>query len=218
MDLRVGRDDSDGTPWPVLADLAITMVFVLILHVLAIVQPSQEDEIAKALVRRQLEIKDSLLGLSNQQGRIQVDSLAPDRQRLTFSSEVLFETCRASLKPEGAELLRAVGRVIGRQRGYFESVDVEGHTDRRPIRSWGHDCTFSSNWELSSARATAVVNVFSAEGLIESRLLSAIGRAEYRPVDSLSLDPNRRIEMILQYDRSSIPDRSRAPIPGARQF
>jgi outer membrane protein OmpA-like peptidoglycan-associated protein len=205
MDLRIGRQDVEGTPWSVLSDLAITIVLVLVVFiVLQFVQTFRERAINAELVKRQDQVKAAIEAATKSEWQVKVDSLAPDRQRITFSTEVLFETCRATLKPEGVQLLQAIGHVLGDESRYFEAVQVEGHTDRRPIRSQGAYCPFPSNWELSSARATRVVTLFSTEGLIANPILSAIGRAEYHPVDSLALDPNRRIELILQYDRAGV--------------
>jgi flagellar motor protein MotB len=191
MDLRLGRGESEGTPWSVLADIAITIVLVLVVL------------INTELARWQHDIKKAIQTASRPEWIISVDSLSPDRQRITFSSEALFETCRAALKPAGIEVLRTVA-VIGGKSGYLESVQVEGHTDRNPIRSFRGECPFASNWELSSARATRVVTLFSTDSLIENIKLSAVGRAEFHPVDSVNLDPNRRIELILQFDRTRV--------------
>jgi len=205
MDIRVGTQDGEGTPWSVLSDLAITIVLVLVVYiVLQFVQTFRERAINTELAQRQGQVRSALLQAAKQEWQVRIDSLAPDRQRVTFSTEVLFETCRANLKPEGVELLRAMGHVLGERGEYFEAIQVEGHTDRRPIRSLGTDCIYLSNWELSSARATRVVSLFSAESLVSNVLLSAIGRAEYHPVDTVALDPNRRIELILQYDRAQV--------------
>jgi flagellar motor protein MotB len=201
MDIRVGSGDSDGTPWSVLSDLAITIVLVLVLFItLQFIQTFRERAINTELARRQTAVR-LLLGAVADSSRIKVDSLAPDRQRLTFREEVLFETCRAELKPEGRNLLFIVGRVLGAEQRLFESVHVEGHTDRVPT---GLGCPFASNWALSSARATSVVSLLSSLNLLANPLLSAIGRAEFHPVDPAMLAPNRRIELILQYDRSQI--------------
>lgn len=208
MDLRVGAGDTEGTPWSVLSDVAITIVLVLVVYiVLQFVQTFRERAINTELSHRQSTVRKHLLDEVKSDWQVQVDSVAPDRQRITFSTEVLFRSCRATLKPEGALLLETVGRVLHEEAKYFESVAVEGHTDKRPIVAQGVDCPFRSNWELSSARATAVVSLFSRDQLVANDQLSAIGRAEFHPVDTLALDPNRRIELILQYDRTQVAKR-----------
>ncbi len=202
MDLRLGRQDPEGTPWSVLADIAIMIVLVLVVFiVLQFIQTFRERAINAELSRWQQELRTAIGAASLGQSIVQVDSIAPDRQRIAFSSEALFETCRAALKPAGVLILQSVGAAIGARTSYLESVMVEGHTDSVPVRAAGGGCPFASNWELSSARATRVVTLFASDSLIEEFKLSAVGRAEFHPIDSTQLAPNRRIELILQYDR-----------------
>ena len=80
------------------------------------------------------------------------------------------------------------------------SVVVEGHTDNIPL-SAGLKKRFPSNWELSTARAAAVVHFFQEQGKIEPQRLSARGYSFYRPVapndSEAGRHQNRRIEIIL---------------------
>ena len=74
-------------------------------------------------------------------------------------------------------------------------LQVEGHTDRRPIARG-----FASNWELSHARAMSVVRALIAGGVPAERL-GAAGYAEFQPVDprddEAAYRRNRRIELRL---------------------
>ena len=56
---------------------------------------------------------------------------------------------------------------------------VDGHTDVRPIAS----AQFPSNWELSSARAIAVVQYLMSRGISPQRLVAA-GFGEFQPLDT----------------------------------
>ena len=89
-----------------------------------------------------------------------------------------------------AEILR---KITDRQ------IKVEGHTDNVPIGPAIID-RFPTNWELSTARATTVVRHLQERGL-DSKLLSAEGYSEYRPVASNETEEgrakNRRIEIVL---------------------
>ena len=67
-------------------------------------------------------------------------------------------------------------------------VDIEGHTDNRPI-SGGR---FRSNWELSAARAVSVLRLFTERGIPADRL-SASGRGEYVPVADNSSEESRAL-------------------------
>ena len=75
-------------------------------------------------------------------------------------------------------------------------VRIEGHTDNRPITSG----KFRSNWELSTARAGAVMAVILAEGMPPERT-SIAGYAEYRPIADNTTDDgrrqNRRVDIVV---------------------
>jgi chemotaxis protein MotB len=74
---------------------------------------------------------------------------------------------------------------------------VEGHTDNVPI----HTAQFATNWELSTARATAIARLLLEQGSIDPPNLSAAGYAEYHPVASNATEDgrlqNRRVDIIL---------------------
>jgi chemotaxis protein MotB len=79
---------------------------------------------------------------------------------------------------------------------------VEGHTDPRPLRA---NPRFPSNWELSAARAVAMLRLMEARGIPAYRLVAAAYAAQ-RPLtsgrDSRSHRLNRRIEIHLDLDRA----------------
>ena len=72
---------------------------------------------------------------------------------------------------------------------------VDGHTDKRPVAG-----AFKSNWELSSARAIAVVQYLISKGVSPQHLVAA-GFGEFQPLDTSDSDDayrrNRRIELKL---------------------
>jgi chemotaxis protein MotB len=114
--------------------------------------------------------------------------------QLTLNDEMLFTTGSAQLTESGMKMLVRVGAVI---RSLERSVQVEGHTDLRPIAT----TQFPSNWELSTQRAVNVVKYFVERVGIPPQLLSAAGYGESRPReadDSASAHSrNRRVEIIL---------------------
>ena len=78
-----------------------------------------------------------------------------------------------------------------------ENLRIEGHTDNVPI----HNSRFSSNWELSTARATELVRLFIVRYRLDPDRLSAAGFAAYHPVD-LNDTPegrarNRRVDIVI---------------------
>ncbi len=121
--------------------------------------------------------------------------------RFVIQSEILFEAGQATLNPAGLpELDKVAAALIDASREIPPDINwvlrVDGHTDKRPIAS----AQFPSNWELSAARAIAVVRYLSARGIPSTRLLAA-GFAEFQPLEQGEGDEafrrNRRIELKL---------------------
>lgn len=100
-----------------------------------------------------------------------------DELRLSFTDARFFETARAELLPEGKELIDRIMEVMAELKFYQYYIDVEGHTDNRPINT----LQFPSNWELSTARASNIIRYFMERGFEPSRL-KASGFAETRPI------------------------------------
>ncbi len=121
--------------------------------------------------------------------------------RFVFQSEVLFAPGSADLGLDAKHELDLLGGALREIAGKIPAdipwvLRVDGHTDKRPINT----PQFRSNWELSTARATAVVKYLIEQGLPPDRLAAA-GFAEYQPIDTGSTDDaygkNRRIEFKL---------------------
>jgi chemotaxis protein MotB len=81
------------------------------------------------------------------------------------------------IKPDGKLSLDKVAQVLNRDVPNSQ-VAVEGHTDTDPIKYSG----WKSNWELSSARALAVVHYLVDECKVGPQRLSANGYGEFHPV------------------------------------
>jgi chemotaxis protein MotB len=121
--------------------------------------------------------------------------------RFVFQSEVLFPKGSASINPAGVQEIAKLAAAISELETQIPSdiawvLRVDGHTDDDPIRS----PAFRSNWELSSARAIAVVRLLIEEGVSPSRLVAA-GFGEFQPIDPADTEDakgrNRRIELKL---------------------
>jgi chemotaxis protein MotB len=120
--------------------------------------------------------------------------------RFVLQSEVFFDTGRADLKPEGLVELDKVAMALVELEKKIPSdlawvLRVDGHTDVRPITG-----LFRSNWDLSAARAIAVVQYLIAKGVSPQHLVAA-GFGEFQPIDlgrtEDSYRRNRRIEFKL---------------------
>lgn len=109
---------------------------------------------------------------------------------------ILFTSGSAELSDEAKKILETVGKLIV-QKFAMHSIKVEGHTDPVPVRG-----RYPSNWELSSARASSIVRYLIDKFHILPDLMSAVGYADTRPVDSgkdaASLAKNRRVEIVVQ--------------------
>jgi chemotaxis protein MotB len=121
--------------------------------------------------------------------------------RFVFQSEVLFPKASASINPAGEqEIIKLAAAISELETQIPEDIAwvlrVDGHTDNDPIRS----AAFQSNWELSSARAIAVVRLLIDEGVTPNRLVAA-GFGEFQPIDPADSEEakarNRRIELKL---------------------
>lgn len=122
-------------------------------------------------------------------------TVAPDGLTVRINTDgVFFDSGAAVVKPAARPLLARVAtvfRIDGRH-----AIAVTGHTDSRPINSG----QYPSNWELSTARASAVVRVLAGDGVAPARM-TATGRASYDPVGSNATErgraENRRVELFV---------------------
>jgi len=121
--------------------------------------------------------------------------------RFVLQSEVFFDVGKADLKPEAtAELEKVATALVELEKKIPTDIAwvlrVDGHTDLRPI-SGG---VFKSNWDLSAARAIAVVQYLIGKGVSPQHLVAA-GFGEFQPLDTAKTDDayrrNRRIEFKL---------------------
>ena len=121
--------------------------------------------------------------------------------RFVLQSELFFDTGKADIKPEAlSELDKVAGALVELEKQIPTDIAwvlrVDGHTDVRPITGG----VFKSNWNLSAARAIAVVQYLVGKGVSPQRLVAA-GFGEFQPIDTAKTDDayqrNRRIEFKL---------------------
>ncbi len=150
--------------------------------------PPKQDVLFEIVVRLQAALEAELGA-----GRVQIER-NPRGVLLRFQDTLLFDVGKADLRPEAQALLDKVATTIA---PLPYPIEAEGHTDTLPIRSG----PFPSNWELSVARATAVVRyLVEAHGISPTRL-AARGVGEHRPLypnDPTRGEPrNRRVELTI---------------------
>jgi chemotaxis protein MotB len=117
--------------------------------------------------------------------------------KVTFVDKILFDSGSVTIKQIGQEVLLRLADSF--RDNEAQNLVIEGHTDDVQIGSVLQE-RFPTNWELSTARATAVARFFQEKGDIEPERLTASGFSFYRPIDSNETEEgrkqNRRIEII----------------------
>ncbi len=116
-----------------------------------------------------------------------------DWLEVSLDSELLFAPGAAQLTPRASELLT---ETAGYLLAFDNPVTVEGYTDNVPTAS----ARFPSNWELSAARASAVVRFLAAAGVERSRL-TAVGYGENHALETNATPTgraaNRRVVVVV---------------------
>lgn len=117
---------------------------------------------------------------------------------VSMENKLLFESGSWTVGSEGKKAVDLVGKVLGDNPEI--SVLIEGHTDNDKITGTIGGGV-ENNWDLSTKRATAIVNILSANAKVKKENLTAAGRGEYAPLMSNDTAEgkakNRRIEIIL---------------------
>ena len=117
---------------------------------------------------------------------------------VSMENKLLFESGSWTVGSEGKKAVDLVGKVLGDNPDI--SVLIEGHTDNDKITGTIGGGV-ENNWDLSTKRATAIVNILSANAKVKKENLTAAGRGEYAPLMSNETAEgkakNRRIEIIL---------------------
>jgi chemotaxis protein MotB len=113
-----------------------------------------------------------------------------------LTDNLLFSSGSDTLESASYPLLNEIANLINLDTEQHP-VDVEGYTDDVPI----HTVEFPSNWELSTGRATTVLQYLLSQDVPGGRLLAS-GYADHFPVASNATAAgqakNRRVEIVFQ--------------------
>ena len=160
------------------------------------------DLIDKITIQKSLQ---ELTGLNNPNILDDMDDIAEDSAMAVDTNEAkvvvrvpgasLFKPGQADLQLSGRPVLDGVIAVVRKYPDY--KIHIQGHTDDDPISTE----RFPTNWELSAARATAVLRYFFDKG-VEPEKMTATGYADTFPLASNDTDQgrslNRRVEFVLE--------------------
>jgi len=144
------------------------------------------------------KVSDALLGFRDK-GLTVVEK--DGKVYVSLEAKLLFPSGSTKIDPEGRKALIDLAKAIENETEL--EIVVEGHTDTDKINS---STVPRNNWELSVLRATAVVELMTANSNLKPTVLSAAGRGEFFPVDPNDKAKNRRIEIILSPRLDSLFD------------
>ena len=132
--------------------------------------------------------------------------------QIELKDSILFSSGSADTSEQAQKIFDEIAGIL---RGYSNPVQVEGFTDNIPIKS----VKYPTNWELSTARASAIVKYLASKGIAPERL-SAVGYGEYQPVAANDTEQgraqNRRVTIMVakrKMDRPKVSPVPASPLP-----
>jgi chemotaxis protein MotB len=121
---------------------------------------------------------------------------------VSLQEKLLFKSGSSVVDPKGIAALRTLALVLNSTKDI--NVMIEGHTDNVPIKTM----LFKDNWDLSTARATAIVRILTRDNGFDSQRITSSGRSEFHPLNSNDTPEgragNRRTEVILSPDLNEL--------------
>lgn len=142
-------------------------------------------------------LKNSLSrALTNFEGRGLTVEQREGKVYVSMENKLLFNSGSWAVGQEGRKAVEQLGQVLAENPDI--AVLIEGHTDNVPYSGGGQ---LQNNWDLSTKRATSIVQILKENKKIDPQNLTAAGRGEFAPVASNETAEgkakNRRIEVIL---------------------
>ncbi len=208
LEIPVSASEDDG--WLTSYLDVLTLLITLFVLLLSLSPPGGGDAAGKAFMRSASAvsalplaslatgIKPRHEGLQPQFAGLDIPGVSVSQGRegvtLRIDTNLLFPSGQAVLTTQGRGVIERLMAVLDSFEG---QVSVEGHTDSVPIST----ARFPSNWELSSARAIAVVRHLQRQGFNIARL-RAVGYADTQPLapnaTAEGRAANRRVELLLR--------------------
>jgi chemotaxis protein MotB len=143
------------------------------------------------------KLKDAISkALTNFEGKGLTVEQRNGKVYVSMENKLLFQSGSWAVGSQGKQAVKQLGEVLAENPEI--AILIEGHTDNVPYK--GND-QLSGNWDLSTKRATAIVNILRENPAINPENLTAAGRGEYAPIATNDTvegkAKNRRIEVIL---------------------
>jgi len=156
----------------------------------------KKDEVIDEMASTRKSIEDSLKDqIASKQVRLET---LEGKLKITFVDKILFNSGSAQINQAGQQSLLSLADALNQEPD--QKIVVEGHTDDVGVGK-SLQSVYPTNWELSTARATAVVRFLQDKAGIKPERLSAVGYSYYKPIAENDTEDgraqNRRIEIIL---------------------
>lgn len=120
---------------------------------------------------------------------------------ISLSNSILFPLGSVKVNDTAQKVLFEIADIL---KPFNNPIQVEGYTDNLPVNS----TQFPSNWELSSARAVAIVKILVEGGVVPTRL-SAVGYGEHHPITENDTpegrEKNRRVVLMIAREKKDRP-------------
>jgi chemotaxis protein MotB len=147
-------------------------------------QKQKSDELKNKMTEALKGFNSNELSVYQKDGKVYV----------SLSENLLFPSGSAVVNPKGVDALAKLAAVLNLNSDV--SVNIEGHTDSIPIRG-----KYQDNWDLSTARANAIVRILVNNYKVNPKKVTASGHSYYDPIATNSTPEgrakNRRTEIIL---------------------
>lgn len=157
-------------------------------HAMKDAPPDSVIELMPSLQRLNKELADEI-----QKGKLEV-RMEPRGLVISLRQSAFFSSGTDALDQSNLPVIRKLAELIATLPN---SIQIEGHTDSIPI----HNARFKSNWELSCARAIAVLETFCGTYQLNRARFSVVGRADTVPMDSNETPEgrarNRRVDVVI---------------------
>ena len=152
--------------------------------------PPQQEDSDLASLRKEME---HALAPEISRGEVALRS-GPDGLVISLREVGFFDSGSAGVKPGSQEAFSRMAALLAQRQ---RNIRIEGYTDNVPI----HNSQFTSNWELSTARSTEMIQLLVTKYGFAPERLSAGGYGEYHPIASngtaAGRELNRRVDLVI---------------------